>query len=210
MQKLLLILSVLGLALNGSAQSGTTASNPPAAARYSFVDTPAETGPAATPATPAVPTTAHVVDDKHRLQPGELDVPYIGLFNVAGKTCKQADDEITALLEKDYYYKATLNIGLVLANKTVGHVYIWGQVKNQGDQPIPSNETITAGKAILKAGGFGEFAKKTRVKVFRTVNGVKKTFELNMEDILEKGHIEKDLPLEPDDLIFVDKRIINM
>ena len=194
--------------------------------------------PAPIPATNApVTDTPRALDDKHKLQPGdqfsfrimedrdppaapdkiltvgdsgEVAVPYIGLVNVSGKTCKQAQEEITALLEKDYYYKASVTMGLTLANKTIGRVYIWGQVKLQGALEIPSNETLTAGKAILRAGGFGDFAKKTKVKVIRNSNGQKKTFELNMEDILEKGQTEKDIPLEPDDFILVPERHLNM
>jgi len=189
------------------------------------------------PITSPASATARVIENKHKLQAGdqisfriledrdppgspekillvgdagEVDFPYIGLLNVTGKTCKQVDEEITALLEKDYYFKATVNMSLVLANKTIGKVYVWGQVKVQGPIDIPPNENYTAAKAILKAGGFGEFAKKTKVKVIRTVNGEKKTFELNMEDILEKGQTEKDMTLEPDDFILVPERHFNM
>ena len=142
---------------------------------------------------------------------GELDVPYIGLVSVSGKTCRQATEEIKALLERDYYYTATVIMGLDLAAKAIGRIYIAGQVRRQGAIEIPANETFTASKAILRADGFGEFAKKTKVKVIRTLpSGEKKTFELNMEEILEKGKIEKDIPLLPDDYILVPARLINL
>ena len=247
MRTLLIILLSLSC-LAGLAQTETNFTKPPASAPYTFAEPPAQetnAAPAAsapdatTPpaASPTVSSGSRVIDDTHKLQPGdqvsfriaedrdaatapekilfvsdsgELDVPYIGLVKVSGKTCKQAVDEITAQVEKDYYYKATVKLGLVLASKSVGRVYVWGQVAKQGALEIPTNEKFTAGKAILLAGGFGEFAKKTKVKVIRTVDGVKKTFELNMEDILEKGQIEKDMTLEPDDFILVPERHLNM
>jgi protein involved in polysaccharide export with SLBB domain len=85
-------------------------------------------------------------------------------------------------------------------------------VRNQGPIDIDVNESLTAGKAILRAGGFADFANKKRVKVVRGTaveNGTKQTFELNMVDILEKGKAEKDVILRPDDFIIVPSRLIS-
>jgi protein involved in polysaccharide export with SLBB domain len=141
---------------------------------------------------------------------GELDVPYVGRVVAANKTCRQLAQELKAQLEKEYYYRASVVLALDTANKVRGKVYIWGQVRTQGPIEIPSGENFTAGKAILRAGGFGDFAKKTAIKLIRSdESGKKQTFELNMEDILEKGKTEKDMPLEPDDFIIVPEKKIN-
>ena len=66
--------------------------------------------------------------------------------------------------------------------------------------------------AILRAGGFGDFANKKKVKVVRGGSpeaGGKQNFELNMVDILEEGKTEKDVVLQPDDFIIVPSRLIN-
>ena len=39
--------------------------------------------------------------------------------------------------------------------------------------------------------------------------GQKQTFDLNMEEILENGKIEKDIVLQPGDLIIVPSRLVN-
>ncbi len=141
---------------------------------------------------------------------GELDVPYIGRVVAANKTCKQLAQELKVQLEKNYYYRASVVLALDVANKVRGKVYIWGQVRNQGPIDIPSGENFTAGKAILRAGGFGDFAKKSAVKLIRAdESGKKQTFELDMEQILEKGKTEKDMVLQPDDFIIVPERLIN-
>jgi protein involved in polysaccharide export with SLBB domain len=103
-------------------------------------------------------------------------------------------------------------ISLDLANKLLGRVYVWGQVRNQGPIDVAVNENLTAGKAILRAGGFADFANKKRVKVVRGAgadSAGKRTFELNMVDILEKGKPEKDIVLQPDDFIIVPSRLIS-
>jgi polysaccharide biosynthesis/export protein len=143
---------------------------------------------------------------------GELDVPYVGRVAATDKTCKQLAEELKAQLEKEYYYRASVIIALDAANRFLGRVYVWGQVRNQGPIDIAVNENLTAGKAILRAGGFGDFANKKKVKVVRGAGAEgtgKQNFELNMVDILERGKTEKDVALQPDDFIIVPSRLIN-
>ena len=179
--------------------------------------------------------TGYVLDDKHLLEPGdkvsfqivedqdppislivadssELDVPYVGRVSVAGKTSRQVAEMLKVMLEKDYYYRATVIIGLDSVNKVRGKIYIWGQVRNQGPIEMLFNENLTAGQAILRAGGFGDFADKKKVKVVRNPSGnesAKRVFLINMVDVLESGKTEKDIPLEPGDFIIVPSRLVN-
>jgi protein involved in polysaccharide export with SLBB domain len=141
---------------------------------------------------------------------GDLDVPYIGRVSVAGKTCRQIGEEIKTLLEKEYYYRATVMIGLDQVSKTLGRVYVMGQVRQQGAIEIPPNENFTVGKAILRAGGFADFANKKKVKLIRnTPEGKAETFDLNMEAILQDGKIDLDVTVKADDYIVVPSRAIN-
>ena len=142
---------------------------------------------------------------------GELDIPYIGRVAAVDKTSKQLAAELKARLEQEYYYRATVVIALDVANKFLGRVYVWGQVRNQGPIDVAVGENLTAGKAILRAGGFADFANKKRVKIVRagTDPAVKQTFELNMVEILEEGKTENDALLRPDDFIIVPSRLIN-
>jgi len=186
-------------------------------------------------AVPITPTTlsGYVPDDKYKLRvgdrvafqitedrdlpkslmvadSGELDLPYIGRVQAQDKTCKQLAGEIKGLLEREYYHRATVILALDSANKFLGRIYIWGQVRNQGPVDIALNENLTAGKAILRAGGFADFANKKKVKIVRAPEGqAKQVFELNMVEILENGKTELDLPLKPEDSIIVPSRLIN-
>jgi len=142
---------------------------------------------------------------------GEIDAPYIGRVMATEKTCKTLSAEVKALLEKEYYHRATVVISLDAANKFMGRVYVWGQVRNQGAIDIAANENLTVGKAILRAGGFADFANKKRVKLVRSSpDGTKQTFQLNMVSILEEGRTEQDALLQPDDFIIVSSRLINL
>ncbi len=174
----------------------------------------------------------YVLDDKHKLGPGdrigfrivedrtnalqmlvaessELDIPYIGRVNVAGKTCKQAAEDIKSLLEKDYYYKATVVIGLDALSKVVGKVYVFGPVRNPGPVEIPAGENFTLSKAILRVGGFGDFANRKKIQIVRKTETGTETIIANLEDVLVRGRIEEDITLKPEDFIIVPQRAVN-
>jgi protein involved in polysaccharide export with SLBB domain len=143
---------------------------------------------------------------------GEVDVPYVGRISAVDKTCKQLADELKTQLQKDYYYRATVIIALDVANRVLGRIYVWGQVRSQGAIELSVNENLTVGTAILRAGGFGDFANKKRVKLIRgggSDGAAKQTIELNMAEILDDGKVEKDMPVKPNDFIIVPSRLIN-
>ena len=145
---------------------------------------------------------------------GEIEALYIGRVMAVGKTCKQLAAEIKAALEKDYYQQATVVISMNVASPILGRVYVWGQVHNQGGLDIRVNENLTAGQAIMRAGGLADFANEKKVKVIRSPNGADagkptQTFVLDMQQILDKGKTEKDIVLQPGDLIIVPSRLIN-
>jgi protein involved in polysaccharide export with SLBB domain len=145
---------------------------------------------------------------------GEVEIPYIGRIQAAGKTCRTLAYELKSALEKEYYIKATVILGLdVIGTKgsvSKGKVYLTGQVRTQGPLDIPSDETFTLSKAILKAGGFAEYANKRKVRVTRKQkNGATETKTVDLVEVIEKGKSGGDITLEPDDVIFVPERLIN-
>ena len=142
---------------------------------------------------------------------GEIEVHYIGRVTVAGKTCKQAALAIKPLLEKEYFFKATVIIGLdTLSTRSRGRVYLMGQVKTQGSMEIPADETLTVSKVILRAGGLADFANRRKVKLVRKKGATQtETILVDLVEILDKGHADKDPVIEPDDLIIVPERLIN-
>jgi polysaccharide export outer membrane protein len=137
---------------------------------------------------------------------GELEVPYIGLVQAGGKSCKELAYTVKAALEREYYYHATVIIAVDhISEKSRGRVY--GSVKGQGPQEIPADESYTVSKAIIRAGGFGDFANKRKVKLTRKGG---KDYVVDLKRVIEEGHTEEDVVLQPDDQIYVPQRLINM
>jgi protein involved in polysaccharide export with SLBB domain len=139
---------------------------------------------------------------------GELEVPYVGLVPARGKSCKELAYTIKSLLEKEYYYHATVILAVDrVSEKSRGRIYVYGSVKAQGPQEIPPDESYTVSKAIIRAGGFGDFANKRKVKLTRKT-GQESTVDLKR--VIEEGHTDEDFELGPDDQIYVPQRLINM
>jgi polysaccharide export outer membrane protein len=139
---------------------------------------------------------------------GELEVPYIGLVPAEGRTCKELAYSIKALLEKEYYYHATVILAVDrVSEKSRGRIYVYGSVRGQGPQEIPPDESYTVSKAVIRAGGFGDFANKRKVKLTRK-NG--QDFTIDLKRVIEEGHTDEDIVLQPDDQIYIPQRLINM
>ena len=138
---------------------------------------------------------------------GELEVPYIGLVQAQGKTCKELAYLIKGQLEREYYYHATVILAVDrVSEKSRGKVYVYGSVKVQGPQEIPADETYTVSKAIIRAGGFGDFGDKRKVKLTHK-NG--ETVTVDLKDVIERGKTDQDVIVQPDDQIYVPARAVN-
>lgn len=179
----------------------------------------------------ALPTQAFDLDDQHKIRPGdklsfrvvedreeakpltvtdsgevELPSPF-GRFNASGKTCRVLAREIKSSLEREYYKRATVILGLDAMNNVRGQAFVSGQVSKPGPVNIPANASLTLSQAILLAGPPTQWAKLSAVKVVRKRSGQgAQTLQIDVDAILNKGRIEKDIIVEPDDLIIVPER----
>ena len=142
---------------------------------------------------------------------GELEIPLLGRYPAAGKTCKQLANELKPLLEKDYFYKATVIVGLdILSTRPLGKVYLMGQVHAQGALDIPADGKLTVSRAILMDGGLADFADRRRVKLMhKKEDGSTETTVVDLVEVLDHGQSDKDPVVQPGDTINVPEKLIN-
>jgi protein involved in polysaccharide export with SLBB domain len=142
---------------------------------------------------------------------GEVEVPLIGRVRAAGRTCRELAQAIRPLLEKEYFFNATVIVGLdAVSAKARGRVYISGQVHQQGPIEIPPDERFTLSKAILKAGGFADFANRRKIKLVRkNASGTAQTTIVDLDAVTVRGDLDKDPELLPDDTIIVPEKFVN-
>jgi polysaccharide export outer membrane protein len=236
---LLLSLSLLGTQTGGMAQDVMRDGGRTAASSFSLPSSAGSlpsvsVAPISPTSTVAYTTSMAVLNDSAKLGPGdrvsfrvveekrdpiglivtdsgEMEVPLIGRVAAANKTCKQLAYEIKPVLEKEYFYQATVIIGLdMISTKSRGKVYLTGQVRTQGALELMPDEVMTVSKTILRAGGLADFAEKRKVKlVRRKADGTSETTLVDLDLIIKKGQLDKDPVVQPGDLIVVPERLIN-
>lgn len=139
---------------------------------------------------------------------GDVDVPLIGRVRAVGKSTEQLQSDIKGQLEREYYYHATVIMGLdnVAPVASKGRVYVTGAVKAEGAVELPTDEPLTVSKAIARVGGFRDFGSKV-VKVQRR-GGPAGGISVDVGAV-NKGAIDKDIVLQPEDIIVVREKIFN-
>jgi len=142
---------------------------------------------------------------------GDVEVPLIGRVAAIDKTCRQLAYDIKAQLEKSYYRRATVILGVdVFGGKSRGKITLMGDVRNQGEMEIPADEThFTLAKVILRAGGLGDFANMRKIKLIRKTPSGYKTFIIDLKPVFRDGKLDRDPPVEPGDTIIVPEKLWN-
>lgn len=145
---------------------------------------------------------------------GEVQAPYVGLVNARGKTCRDLAYTIKKELEKNFFKNATVVIAIDKLNERtqmeerevdLEFYVMFGFVAKQGKYDLPSNEDITISQAILRAGGFAQFANKQKVKIIRKTPQGNKSILVNVDGIMQQGDMERDIYIRKDDVIIVDE-----
>jgi len=131
---------------------------------------------------------------------GTVALPLIGSIKIGGMTLIDAQSGIEAKLAK---FLVNPQVSLFIeeyGNKTI---YVMGEVTKPGSYPIPTESRMTVLEAISTAGGFTPVAAQDRARVLRYVNGASVTYNINIKEITQQGQKEKDMVLEPNDIVYV-------
>lgn len=161
---------------------------------------------------------------------GNLLVPYISLVQAAGRTCRDVAMSMKTELEKEHFKSATVILaleaiappskkkkdggvgadGMAAGPAEPDFIVIYGQVSRQGRYEVDPEEDLTVSQAILKAGGFSQFANDKKVKVIRKVPGKGNVnIIVNLRDVMMRGKLEYDIPIRGGDVIIVDEKLLN-
>lgn len=149
---------------------------------------------------------------------GEVNAPYIGLVTAKGKTCRELAFAIKKELEKNFFQHANVMVAIDQINekdakswgeRELDFYVMFGIVARQGKYELPENEDISISQAILRAGGFAQFANKQKVKIIRKTPQGNKTILVNVHDIMQMGNLDKDVFIRKDDVIIVEEKTVN-
>ncbi|MBX7212297.1 MAG: SLBB domain-containing protein [Verrucomicrobiaceae bacterium] len=154
---------------------------------------------------------------------GDINAPHIGLVRAAGRTCRELAFSMKGQLEKSLYNTATVIVAIDQRPEDIGArrpgigtreeeldvITVFGQVIRQGKYELPTNEDMTISQAILLSGGFAQFANPKKVKLVRKTPQGNKTILVNVDQIMRRGNLDKDIFLRRGDVIIVDEKTVN-
>lgn len=132
---------------------------------------------------------------------GHITFPLLGNVYAEGLTVQELEQKIKDLLEKDYLVHAQVLV--FIEGYHPRQFSIMGEVNTPGKYDMPEEEQMTLLEAIAMAGGFTEDAEKNKTTVMRVKDGKKTTIKVRVKDITDKGQKDKDIELEPNDVIIV-------
>jgi protein involved in polysaccharide export with SLBB domain len=141
---------------------------------------------------------------------GQVQIPYVGNVVAVNKTPRALAFEVKKALEGALYKKATVLIALARqTTRSPGRVYVSGEVIHQGPVELPAGEQMTVSRAIIQAGGFSDFGNKRKVRLIRKNRKSQNVQIVDVAQVLNKGRVDLDVPLQAGDVIVVPARIIN-
>ncbi len=89
-------------------------------------------------------------------------------------------------------------------------VILVGEVGRPGIVSFRPGELRTVMRAIFKAGGFSQFAKKDAIRIIRyNRDNTRSELVVDAEEIMEKGYLHKDIELQPGDMLIVPQKRVN-
>jgi len=129
---------------------------------------------------------------------GKISVPLIGEIEAAGLTLPELQTALAGKFER-YIHGPVVTVHARQINSR--KVYVMGAVKKEGS--IPLLRPMTVLQAISEAGGFGEFARKRKIYVLRTVNGKQEKLPFDYQAVVKGKNLEQNITLLRDDTIVV-------
>ena len=129
---------------------------------------------------------------------GKISLPLIHDIHVVGLTPLELKNDITKKLSK---YIENPTVSVIIEEIKSLKIFIVGNVNQPGVYDVKREVNIL--QAISMAGGFTEWAKKRKIKIFRKYGGIEQVITVNYNKIISGEHPELNIPLQPGDSIVV-------
>ena len=136
---------------------------------------------------------------------GFVSVPLVGDIMAGGKTPAEISAQTEQLLTQ---YIRTPKVSVIIQEipsaEFQNRVRVVGGVADP--RSIQHRDGMTVIDLVLEAGGVNEFASPNSAKLYRTIDGVARVFDVYLLDILSSGLLDTNYPLVPGDVITVPER----
>jgi len=129
---------------------------------------------------------------------GNISLPLVNDIKAAGLTPTELRNYLL-IRYRDYVEAPEVSVTLVESRSR--KIYLLGKVNSPGELVMEKNMTFL--QAISRAGGLGEWADTSDIRLIRKIDGVERTFRIDYEAIISGGDLTQNILLQPDDTIFV-------
>jgi len=133
---------------------------------------------------------------------GRISIPMVQTIRAAGETPATLANKLQNALSK-YIRNPTVT---VIVTQFVGTYS--NQIKVVGEavkpQAIPYRRGMTLLDLMIQVGGLTKFAAGNDAKLIRKVNGHEKTYQVDLEDLLN-GDMEDNVELRPGDVLIIPR-----
>jgi polysaccharide export outer membrane protein len=136
---------------------------------------------------------------------GKISVPLVGDIDAGGRTPEEVAAEIKeklATFVRDP--QVTVILTQLRSHEYLSRVRVTGAVH----QPVsvPYRQGMTVLDAVLAAGGTNEFAAADRTELYRKEGEGTRAYAVRLDQILQKGELTTNYPVQPGDVITVPER----
>ncbi|MFK8075898.1 MAG: XrtA/PEP-CTERM system exopolysaccharide export protein [Granulosicoccus sp.] len=136
---------------------------------------------------------------------GYVSLPLVGEVIAGGRTPVEIAADIERKLTQFIRTpKVSVIVEEIPSAEFQNRVRVVGGVADP--KSISHRDGMTIIDLVLEAGGVNEFASPNAAKLYRTIDGVARVFDVFLADILIKGLLDTNYPLMPGDVITVPER----
>ncbi len=132
------------------------------------------------------------------LPDGKIAFPMVGEMMAAGKTSSQLKTEVENRLSL-FLKDAVITVEVRQVNSL--QIYVLGRVKNPGRMMLSSNIDVL--QALAAAGGPDQFAKLSRIRIFRREGGTTLIIPFDYDDVIAGKNMKMNILLRRGDIIIV-------
>jgi len=129
---------------------------------------------------------------------GTIVLPLVGQINAAGLTPSQLSESLRKKLSE---YIAEPEVTVMVLEGKYNRYFIVGQIQNPGEYYI--DYPISILQAIARAGGFQEWAKKSKIFVIRQTKSGEERIEFNYDEFVKGDKKVKNIEIVSGDTIII-------
>lgn len=133
---------------------------------------------------------------------GRISFPLAGHMRAAGLSAERLEGTLKARLRR--FYKDDIDVSIMVTQVVPKTIYVTGEVARPGAITIVKPTTVL--QAIATAGGLGQFASKSRIKIRRKVKGEDVAIPFSYRDAVAGRNSGDNIYLRNNDVIVVPER----